>query len=106
MSTYDQHEEIHTEEQAVNWMVALITTVETYRKTVDVMIPDVTSIEAADQKSMYRKLLMHYGIATGALTALVHCRKLSEAAHAKMKQQLLQAMVPKIVGDAGRIIGV
>lgn len=96
----EQHEELLTEGQAINWINSLVATAEQCRMDCGVEFPEDKERTVAHQKSAFRKLMIHYGIALGALTALAHCRKISPAGFDKMKQRVRDVMIPKVVGRA------
>ena len=98
---YNDHVEIETEDQANKWMDELTAKVREARVAVNVFVPDPASMEAQEQRSLYRKLMIHYGVATGALEALVHCRKIGPRAYEEHRRNLLQTMAPSVVGHAG-----
>ena len=97
--SFKDHVEILSEEQAIKWVDDLINTVETYRYRVDSQSASANPILISEQKSNYNKLLMHYGIAFGALQALAHTRNISENGFNKMKERVLQTMVPSVIGN-------
>ena len=96
--SYAQHPEIHNEEQAIKWINDLVATVERKRQDCNVQVPGDPITTAAMQKKAYSSVLIHYGIARGALVALIHCRRISEIGFEKMKDRVETCLVPTVVG--------
>ena len=93
---YHDHVEIVSEEQATKWVCDLTAKVETIRAHLD--MEELRSGRKVDiHRSEFRQMLMHYGVAMGALQAMVHTRKISERAYGELRTRVMVSMQPKVV---------
>jgi hypothetical protein len=94
--SYEDHVEIQSEQQATQWLEALVNTVEKYRGTCDVMSANPMATPGMVKKA-YHEYFLHRGIAIGALTALAHTRKLSPVGFEAMKKRINFTAVPTVI---------
>lgn len=81
-----------TPEQARNWVLDLASSVKEMRTRVDMEKRPV------EQAKLYRKLLLRYGSAKGALDALYRVGHVDETFHRTVSDHLLVALAERTTG--------
>ena len=89
---------IDTEDQAVQWMLELVVDVQGARFDCDVFYPGDKTRTVREQKRAERIWLVKHGGALGTVLALFRCGRLSQQAYDKMRKEILDTMVPTVVG--------
>lgn len=88
---------LESQSQAVEWMEELVAGVELARVQCDVTYPD-NKITMQEQRKAYRVFLIRHGAALGTVMALYRCRKLTDNAYKRLRQRVVNTLVPTTVG--------
>jgi len=86
---------IDSEEQARDWVMRLVTELETERRRIDLILDVVGQRRALDQ---YR---IRFGNALGVLVALQRCRKIGDVAYNGLRERVMQTATPTVTVYAG-----
>lgn len=98
----EEHEEITeitNEEQARNWVEALVADMQAWRDACNIRIPNPTEMQVRDQQRTLWNFLQKQGKVMGALQTLLLTNSINEKAYNEFKQKALNSLAPTIVGS-------
>lgn len=93
---FDSGYKITTESGAENWILEQVNNLLETRAKCDISPTDlVTSV--ADQQLLYRKFMIKYGVALGALVALHRTSLISDVCYNNLRSKVLATLTPTVV---------
>ena len=91
--------EITNEEQARNWVKALLADMQAWRDICNVRVPDNNEEMVRQQQRALWKYLQKQGKVIGALQTLLLTRQINELAYKELTQKALNSLAPTVVGS-------
>lgn len=91
--------EVRTVEQARAYILQLVEQVEQARVGCNIRVPGDNVTTEKLQRKAFVSWMIRYGQALGALTTLMHCRVLNDAAYEELRRRVNETAIPTLVGE-------